>query len=103
MAEVTVTMPLELTADMLRAVRRHPTTSTEDKDDENRRIGWLLCSWDVLLQHKRDPLSRPPNLEPVIAWLENGCDPKEAAKELRIYQAVMHPKTPNVELSGPPR
>jgi pyruvate carboxylase len=26
-----------------------------------------------------------PNLDPVIAWLENGCDPKEAAKELRLY------------------
>jgi hypothetical protein len=26
-----------------------------------------------------------PNLEPVINWLENGCDPKEAAKELRLY------------------
>lgn len=26
-----------------------------------------------------------PNLEPVINWLESGCDPKEAAKELRIY------------------
>ena len=28
-----------------------------------------------------------PNLWPVINWLENGCDPKEAAKELRIYEA----------------
>jgi hypothetical protein len=26
-----------------------------------------------------------PDLCPVIAWLENGCDPKEAAKELRLY------------------
>jgi hypothetical protein len=30
-----------------------------------------------------------PNLRPVIDWLENGCDPKEAAKELRIYQQQM--------------
>ncbi len=30
-----------------------------------------------------------PDLSPVIAWLENGCDPKEAAKELRIYQKRM--------------
>ncbi|WP_396190225.1 hypothetical protein [Flavobacterium sp.] len=28
-----------------------------------------------------------PNLWPVINWLENGCDPKEAAKELRVYEA----------------
>ena len=30
-----------------------------------------------------------PNLEPVINWLEKGCDPKEAAKELRIYAESM--------------
>ena len=30
-----------------------------------------------------------PDLSPVIAWLESGCDPKEAAKELRIYQQRM--------------
>lgn len=28
------------------------------------------------------------NLSPVINWLENGCDPKEAAKELRAYQEM---------------
>jgi hypothetical protein len=28
-----------------------------------------------------------PSLQPVIDWLERGCDPKEAAKELRFYQA----------------
>ena len=26
-----------------------------------------------------------PDLSSVIAWLENGCDPQEAAKELRLY------------------
>lgn len=30
-----------------------------------------------------------PNLSAVIQWLENGCDPKEAAKELRLYQSAM--------------
>lgn len=29
-----------------------------------------------------------PDLRPVIQWLENGCDPKEAAKELQIYQSL---------------
>jgi hypothetical protein len=33
-------------------------------------------------EHERESF---PNLDPVIAWLENGCDPKEAAKELRLY------------------
>jgi hypothetical protein len=30
-----------------------------------------------------------PNLNPVIQWLENGCDPKEAAKELRLYAVAI--------------
>lgn len=28
-----------------------------------------------------------PDLSHIIAWLENGCDPKAAVDELRIYQA----------------
>ena len=28
-----------------------------------------------------------PNLSPVINWLKNGCDVKEAIKELEIYQS----------------
>lgn len=34
-----------------------------------------------------------PNLEPVINWLESGCDPKEAAKELRIYAAAIRARS----------
>lgn len=49
MQTVTVTLPLELTAEILRAVRKHPTTSTDDKDEEHRRIGWLICAWDVIV------------------------------------------------------
>ena len=30
-----------------------------------------------------------PNLTAVINWLENGCDPKEAANELRLYAAAI--------------
>jgi hypothetical protein len=37
---------------------------------------------EMVAQRERDLF---PNLDPVIAWLENGCDPKEAAKELRLY------------------
>lgn len=52
MTPVTITLPLQLTADMLRAVRQHPTTSTDDKEEEHRRIGWLLCAWDVLVEQR---------------------------------------------------
>jgi len=30
-----------------------------------------------------------PNLEPVINWLENGCNHKDAAAELRLYDAAI--------------
>ena len=96
MTEVTVTMPMSLTPEMLRAVREDPTTSVDGWEEWHTRLGWLMCAWDVLVQHRRSPFNKPLNLEPVIAWLEAGCDPKEAANELRMYQAVMHPKTPNV-------
>ena len=55
MKPVTVNLPLALSADMLRAVRQHPTTSTEDTDEEHRRIGWLLCAWDVIVAQRETP------------------------------------------------
>jgi hypothetical protein len=35
------------------AVRTHETTKTEDRDEMDRRIGWLLCAWDIMLQHRK--------------------------------------------------
>lgn len=53
--EVTVTMPLALTPEMLRAVKEHPTTKTDDRDEWHRRLGWLMCAWDVLVEHRLAP------------------------------------------------
>lgn len=58
MAEVTVAMPLALTPEMIRAVRDHETTKTEDRDESHRRLGWLLCAYDVII-HER--LKEPGN------------------------------------------
>lgn len=33
---------------------------------------------------------KPIDLQPVIDWLENGCNPLNAAKELRIYQKLQN-------------
>jgi hypothetical protein len=49
---VTVTLPMTLTTEILRAVRQHPTTSIDDKEEEHRRIGWLQCAWDVIVTHR---------------------------------------------------
>ena len=50
---------------------------------------WWATNIELILEvalaaaeHEREAF---PDLDPVIAWLENGCDPKEAAKELRLY------------------
>lgn len=63
--EVMVTMPLQLSSAMLRAVRADSLTSTDDKDEMNARIGWLLCAWDVLVEASlQETLSRathPPH------------------------------------------
>lgn len=52
MQTVTVTLPLELTRDMLNAVREHPTTKMENWEDWYARLGWLICAWDVILEYR---------------------------------------------------
>jgi hypothetical protein len=52
----------------------------EDWDEELERFAALVAAAER---------KEWPNLDPVITWLENGCDPKEAAKELRIYAAAI--------------
>jgi hypothetical protein len=34
-------------------------------------------------------LEQVPDLDPVISWLENGCNPQDAAIELRLYAAAI--------------
>lgn len=52
-------------------IERH----AENWDD----IGKMMAAW---------LRANTPDLCPVIQWLENGCDPKEAVQELRIYQGL---------------
>ena len=72
MSEVLRYMPVELTSDLLRAVREHPSTSVVDREEWFSRCGWLVCAWDVLQDEvaKRD---KNPDVVPVPAsalqWL----------------------------------
>ncbi len=52
-AGVTVPMPLTLSPAMIRAVRDHPTTKTEDWETWHAKLGWLICAYDVLLEARR--------------------------------------------------
>ncbi len=51
MAEVTVTMPVALTPEMMRAVREDPLCKVDDQQ-WHARLGWLICAWDVLVSHR---------------------------------------------------
>ena len=52
MSEVTVQMPIMLNAELLRAVRTDPLCECEDKDEMNKRIGWLICAYDAMVDHR---------------------------------------------------
>jgi len=56
------------------------------KEERNRAGVELRNAVAKAVRAERDTW---PNLQPVIAWLENGCDPKEAAKELRSYDEAI--------------
>jgi hypothetical protein len=47
---VTMQMPVQLTPEMIRAVRDDPLTSIEDKEQWYIRLGWLICAYDVLIE-----------------------------------------------------
>jgi hypothetical protein len=56
-------------------------------EDNNLQLhGDIEYFAEMVAQRERDLF---PNLDPVIAWLENGCDPREAAKELRLYKQAI--------------
>ena len=52
---VSICMPLALTPEMIRAVRDHPTTCSENWEEWRARLGWLICAWDVLIEHRLPP------------------------------------------------
>lgn len=49
---VSITFPIELSSDMLRAVMHDPMTSSDEKEEAYARIGWLICAWDVLVRYQ---------------------------------------------------
>jgi len=48
-----ILMPVTLSTKMIRAIREHDTTNTEDMEEWYRRLGWLLCAWDICVDVAR--------------------------------------------------
>ena len=76
----------------------HSDRTLKHGADKPGRWEWADEHWNQVGAYAQRLRDAMPNLLPVIQWLGNGCDPKEAAKELRVYQQMI--SGPSVELSG---
>lgn len=52
---IAVLMPLNMTSEMMRAVRDHPFTKCETLEEWYAKLGWLICAYDVLIDHRIPP------------------------------------------------
>ena len=84
---------MALCCELKREYQEQAAAEREARQEAQRR---LELAQEAAIRHQRDialavaaERERFPNLMPVIQWLENGCDPQEAAKELRAYQHLM--------------
>lgn len=44
-----VLMSKRITLEMINALRDDPTTSVDDKDEFHKRVGWLICAYEVIV------------------------------------------------------
>ncbi len=56
----TVQVSLTFTPELLDVLRNHPSTKVDDLDEWHRRIGWLVCVWDVIVEHQAAAASAAP-------------------------------------------
>ena len=78
---------IELILEVALAAAEHEreacTSLFKELEQKDQHIAEVI---EAAVQAEREAF---PNLGPVIAWLENGCDPREAAKELRLYNEAI--------------
>lgn len=93
--EVMVTMPMALTPEMIRAVRDHETTKAEDRDEGHRRLGWLMCAYDVILEERlktpgQDMVSVPRE---ALEWLlGEGEDFEPSNEPIAVQEGYKRPQ-----------
>ena len=104
MSDVTVTMPAELTSDMLRAVAENPTTTTGNMDEMHRRMGWLVCAWGVLITSRRPPITAldhsAATRDSLLYALMNNTE-LSAVQRSALYSLVEQHMTPNKQAQRP--
>lgn len=61
MNDVCVLMPWRLSADDLDAVRNDPLCAVGDKDEMNKRIGWLICAYDAMVARRTNSVNPEPD------------------------------------------
>lgn len=59
MSQVTVEMPLSLTTEMIRAIRINEATSCNDTEEMHRRIGWLMCAYELMISVQTNSFTSP--------------------------------------------
>lgn len=55
-------MSISITPAMIKAVRQHPTTAVDDREEWYSRLGWLISAYDVLVSMHL--LDAPPSTDP---------------------------------------
>lgn len=48
--EIKILMPAKITAELIEAVRKNDLCACTDKDEMNKRIGWLICAYDAMVE-----------------------------------------------------
>lgn len=55
MVDVSVSMPIRLSANELDAVRKDPLCYCADRDEMNKRLGWLIYAYDAIVKQRTTP------------------------------------------------
>ena len=48
--EIKILMPAKITAELIEAVRKNDLCACTDTDEMNKRMGWLICAYDAMVE-----------------------------------------------------
>ena len=50
--EITVDMPLQLTREMITAIKESPLTGFHNTEKWHEHLGWLICAYDIIIEQR---------------------------------------------------